>query len=194
MVWVIATLILIVSIIGVVMTLLMLPGMWVVLLTVMLAKLIEPDIMPWWAILVIAVIVLIAELMEFLSSAAGAKVGGATKKGMTAAVIGGIVGAIAGTIFLAFIPIIGSLIGGVVGAGLGTVLIERGGKRTWRESGNAGAGAAVGRFAATFIKTGLAILMGLFATLMAFWPTPAPIEGAFLPESAPPGMIESEEP
>lgn len=193
MVWVIAALILIVSIIGVVMTLLMLPGMWVVLLTVMLAKLIEPDIMPWWAILVIAVIVLIAELMEFLSSAAGAKVGGATKKGMTAAVIGGIVGAIAAT-FLIPIPVIGSLLGGVIGAGLGTVLVERGGKRTWRESGKAGAGAAVGRFAATFIKTGLAILMGLFATLMAFWPTPAPVEGTFLPESAPPGMIESEEP
>lgn len=106
MVWVIAALILIVSIIGVVMTLLMLPGMWVVLLTVMLAKLIEPDIMPWWAILVIAVIVLIAELMEFLSSAAGAKVGGATKKGMTAAVIGGIVGAIAATFLIPILSLI----------------------------------------------------------------------------------------
>lgn len=192
MTWVVATLVLICSLVGIVLTLVTLPGMWFMLLVAIVAKIVTPDIFSWWVVIAAAVLVLLAEISEMASSAVGAKAGGATKQGITGAFIGGILGAIVGTVF--FMPVIGTILGGVVGAAALAVVMERNGaQRTWKESGKAGAGAAAGRVAATFIKTGLAISLGLVLSIAAFWPASQP-EGEALVPADQSGMIQAEEP
>ncbi len=192
MIWVTASLITICSLVGIVLTIISLPGTWFMLLTVVVAKLAVPDIMSWWVVGAAVGFVLAAELADLVSSAAGARMGGASKKGMTGALVGSLLGAIAGTVFIP-IPVLGTIIGGVVGAGLGAILIERSTEqKTWRESGKAGAGAAVGRFAATFIKAGIAIAMGLVITFAAFWPYSAPDRTLGSQSGQPSGMIQPE--
>jgi uncharacterized protein YqgC (DUF456 family) len=192
-VWVAASVIAVCSLFGVALTIISLPGTWFMLLVAVSAKLLVPDIMPWWVVGVAAGFVLAAELADIVSSAVGAKAGGASKKGMTGALVGSLLGAIAGTVFLSFIPILGTIIGGVVGAALGAVVIERGTEqKTWKESGKAGAGAAVGRFASTFIKAGIAIAMGLVITTAAFWPYSSNDSVLQNQSGQPSGMIQPE--
>lgn len=173
-------------------TLVTLPGMWFMLLVAIIAKFVTPDIFGWWIVIAAAVLVLIAEITEMTSSAVGAKAGGASKHGITGAFIGGILGAIVGTVF--FMPVIGTILGGVIGAAALAVVMERNGaQRTWKESGKAGAGAAAGRVAATVMKTGLAIVMGLVLSIAAFWPASQSDEDALVPADQS-GMIQAEEP
>ena len=192
MTWVAATIILICSLIGVVLTLVTLPGMWFMLLVAIIAKVAVPDVYAWWVVIVASLLVLSAEIAEIASSAVGAKAGGATKQGITGAFVGGILGAIIGSVF--FMPVIGTILGGVIGAAaLATIMERNGAQRSWKESGKAGAGAAAGRVAATFIKTGLAISMGLMLTVAAFWPA-ARVEVVPVVPGDQSGMIQTEEP
>jgi len=193
-VWVAASAIALCSLFGVALTIIGLPGTWFMLLVAVGAKLVVPDVMSWWIIGIAGGFVLAAEIADFASSAIGAKAGGASKKGMTGALVGSLLGAIAGTIFIP-IPILGTIIGGILGAALGAIVIERSSEqKTWKESSKAGAGAAAGRFAATFIKAGLAIAMGLMLTTAAFWPASASDPALPNQSSQPSGMIQLDQP
>lgn len=192
MVWVAASVIAVCSLGGVALTIVGLPGTWFMLVVAVAAKLLVPDVMSWWIVGVAGGFVLAAEIADFASSAVGAKAGGASKKGMTGALVGSLLGAIAGTVFIP-IPVLGTIIGGVAGAAAGAIIIERSSEqKTWKESGKAGAGAAVGRFASTFIKAGLAIGMGLVITIAAFWPYSAGDPALQNPSDQPSGMIQPE--
>jgi len=134
-VWVAATIVAIFSWLGVLATLMVMPGMWLMLLVALIAKLIVPDVISWWVLLAGLLLAILGEIVELISSALGAKAGGAGKPGTTGALIGGIAGAIAGTVFIP-IPVLGTIIGGVVGAGVLALIMERNtGDRTWKEAG-----------------------------------------------------------
>ena len=80
-----------------------------------------------------------------------------------------LVGLVAGTIFLVFIPLIGSIIGAIAGAGVGAVVAERGiAKRPWDESIRSGKGAAVGRALSTVIKGCFAVVAAVVLIVFAF--------------------------
>lgn len=154
---------------GAILTVVLLPGMWVAALGVLIAQVTGPEpIMSWWTFAVIVGLAGAGEVAEIASSAAGAKQFGASKSGVTGAVVGSIAGAIAGT-FLIPIPLAGTLVGAVLGAGLAAAAAERGVEgRTWRESTASAAGAAIGRVAAVAIKSGLAVVQALVITCAAF--------------------------
>lgn len=154
---------------GVLLTLVLLPGMWISLLAVLTAQvLMTPTPMSWWTVGVLALLAVLGEVAESVSSAAGAKKFGASKSGMAGALVGSIAGAIGGTIFIP-IPVLGTLLGAVVGAGLAAAVAEKGvAGRTWKESGTSGAGAAAGRVAAIFIKTGIAAVQATVITTAMF--------------------------
>ena len=146
------------AIVGVLLTAVTLPGIWMMLLVALLCQIWQPTLYSWWTLGAVALISVGAEIAEGLSSAAGSARSGGSKQGVIGSIIGSIVGLIAGTILLAFIPLIGSIIGAIIGAGLGAVIAERGlARRTWGESFRSGRGAAVGRALSTVIKTGFAI-------------------------------------
>lgn len=118
------------------------------------------------ALLVLATL---GELIEFLAGAAGAKRGGGSRRGAWGAIFGGIAGAI---VFLPLIPVplVGSLIGACLGAGVGAAAFELvGGGRpdaSVRIAWHAGLGTFYGRGA----KVAIGLLMWVIASIAAFWP------------------------
>ncbi|MEK6702504.1 MAG: DUF456 domain-containing protein [Planctomycetota bacterium] len=156
---------------GVLLTLVLLPGMWIAVLVAMVGQFLTHEpLMSWWTIGVAALIAAIGEIVETFASAAGAKQFGASKAGMTAAVVGSFAGAIAGTIFIP-IPVVGTLTGALLGAGLSTVAVERGTtEKTWKQSAAAGGGAAAGKAVSVFAKAGLAAVQSTVLTVAVLVP------------------------
>ena len=157
------------AVLGVVLTLLTLPGIWAMLLVAMLCTWWQPDLYSLWTLGVVAAIAIAAEIAEGLSSAAGSAKTGGSRAGIVGALVGSLVGLVAGTIFLVFIPLIGSIIGAIAGAGVGAVVAERGiAKRPWDESIRSGKGAAVGRALSTVIKGCFAVVAAVVLIVFAF--------------------------
>ncbi|MEO1535469.1 MAG: DUF456 domain-containing protein [Planctomycetota bacterium] len=189
MVWVAASVITLVGLVGVLAVIVGLPGMWLALLTAILCKIFVPEVMPWTWIGVAGALAVFGEIVEFGASAAGAKAGGSGKAGAWGALLGGLVGAILGTIFIP-IPVLGTILGGAAGAGLLAVTFERKyGKKTWKASTKAGAGAAAGKLVSTLLKAIVAGVMVVVLSVAAFWPNG---QGGASPEQPPSGMLGPE--
>jgi len=160
-----------VNAVGVVLTAVNLPGNWLILLA-------TAGVAWWrwehqsitvWAMLTLLVLALVGELIEFLATTGGARTGGAGKKGMFGALIGSIVGGVLGQLFIP-IPLVGLLIGACLGAAVFAMAIELGEGRTWRDSGRAATGAAVGRLAGTVGKVAVGVAMWTVALIVMLWP------------------------
>ncbi|MDX2130877.1 MAG: DUF456 domain-containing protein [Planctomycetota bacterium] len=157
--------ILLASLVGVVLTVITLPGTWVPIVVAAGVKLWQPELVPWWAILVALALAVIAEVIEFAACALGASRAGATRRGAIGAMVGSFIGAIVGSALPPF-PV-GTILGGVVGAAGGALIGERTLQRCWRESGKAAMGAAIGRTVATLTKAALAGVIGVLLSLTA---------------------------
>ena len=146
-------------------TLLGLPGGWLMLL---LAVVIESSSSYWgsesiwgWPIIGICFgLIILGEVIELIASGIGSKLGGGSTRGMWGAILGSIAGALAGT-FMIPIPLIGTLIGAVAGAFIGTVLAELTHKDspTLGQIVKSGIGATLGRILGIFGKTGIAAII-----------------------------------
>ncbi len=149
---------------GIVLQAVTLPGTWIVVLAATSVKVHDvfapQPLLSWWTYLAIVALAIVAEVAETLAGAAGARTGGATRRGMLGAIVGSLAGALLGTIFL--LPVVGSLIGAVAGAAAGAIVGElSGGGRMLRDTAAPAAGAVAGRLAGAFLKTGFAIAMWL---------------------------------
>jgi len=152
-----------------------LPGTWLVIALAALVDVIDwftgdPETMTFGipALVIAIAIAILAEIVEFLAGAAGAKAGGASRRGTVGALIGGFAGGIVGT-FLIPIPLIGTLTGAALGAGGGALIgeISRPGvslSQTFKPA----TGAAAGRVAGTIAKLAFAIAIWLQLTIAAF--------------------------
>ena len=114
----------------------------------------------WIAIGICLGLGVFGELLELIASGLGAKVGGGSRRGMIGAIVGSIGGAILGTVLIP-IPLIGTLIGAVLGAFSGTVLAEL----THQDPPELGqlaktaTGATIGRILGILGKTGVAAII-----------------------------------
>lgn len=131
----------------------------------------RPQTFGWWVLGTCAGLLALGEVIELAAGAAGAKGGGGTRRGMIAALIGGIVGAIALTPFIP-IPLVGTLVGAVIGTFLGAVIGEVTGAQpmTVRGSVKPAVGATIGRVIGTMGKIGIAIVVWIVLSVAAFWP------------------------
>ncbi len=167
-VWVIASMAFFAGMAGAVFVVLALPGIWLMVAISGLCMWWQPAIISWKAVLTLAILAAIAEVVEFLASAVGSKKLGGSKRGALGSIVGTMVGALGGT-FLIPIPVLGTIAGGIIGAGLGALVVERAiVQQTWKDSAKSGGGAAAGRAASIFIKLGLTIGAGLFFIVAAF--------------------------
>jgi hypothetical protein len=149
---------------GVLLTLLTLPGTWVTVAAAALVKWWVPGLIGWWALGVLIALAVLGEVLEFFSSAAGAKKTGGSNKAALFAIVGSFAGAVVGSIILLF-PI-GTIAGAALGAGVGALLAERGAEgKSWTDSTRVGTGAALGRLLATILKGACAAIMALVLTL-----------------------------
>lgn len=152
-----------------------LPGAWIMIALAVVVELIDgawggSDTWGWTAIAICGGLALLGEGIELLSSAMGAKIGGASKRGMVAAIIGGIAGAIVCTPFIP-IPLVGTLIGAVIGTFAGAVI----GELTREDAPSPGkiavsaTTATIGRILGVVAKAGISAVCFAILVISAFW-------------------------
>jgi uncharacterized protein YqgC (DUF456 family) len=148
--WLLATLIVIAGLAGTVVP--ALPGTPVVFAGLFIGAWIDDfEIVGWGTIGVLGVLALVAWVVDFVASAAGARYLGAGSRAFWGATAGAVVGI--------FFGVAGMLLGPFIGAVLG----ELSGGNDLVRSGRAGVGAWLGMVVATAIKLAIAFLMiGLF--------------------------------
>ena len=147
------------------------PGNWLMLATTYLFA--------WWQadegvfsmplLVIVTVLALIGEIIEFLAGAGGAKKAGAGWWGACAAIAGAMIGAVFGTVFIPF-PVLGTILGGCFGAGLATWIVERGTGREHNDSVRSGVGAGTGVLVGILSKFCIGCAIWLLIAVAAFWP------------------------
>lgn len=147
----------------------MLPGNWLMVATTYLFAWWRwgDGIFSWPLLIVITVLALIGEIIEFLAGAGGAKKAGSGWMGALAAVGGAVCGAIIATPIL---PFIGTILGACFGAGLATWIVERITGKKHDESVRSGVGAGTGVLIGTLSKLGIGCVIWLLIAIAAFWP------------------------
>jgi len=166
--WLAAALVIVFGLVGVVLTVVTLPGLWLTLLVAGGMWWWKPGFFNWWTFGLCIGLAVIAEVIELVAGTAGASKAGASRTGSIVAGIGSLIGAIVCAPF--FFPI-GSIAGGVLGAAAGAIAIERGlKKKTWEQATQAGQGAAIGRIIATAAKVSLAVVIAVILSVGVFVP------------------------
>lgn len=129
-----------------------LPGAWLMVLAASLIEWWQPGefLFGWTVVYVATGLAVLGEVFEFLLGAAGARQAGGSRRGAALAILGGVVGAVFGTLLP--IPVAGTLIGACVGAFAGSLLGDRWAGRPMHLSVEAGRGAAIGRLWGTIAK------------------------------------------
>jgi uncharacterized protein YqgC (DUF456 family) len=162
---------------GWVLTLVSLPGNWLMVAAAALfAFFVAADesraAIGWGVVVALTVLALLGELLELLASALGAARGGGSKRGAVLAVMGAIPGAMIGALVGSPIPLIGTLVGVIVFAGLGAMAGAMLGEwwkgRQLHESWHVGRGAFVGRILGSLAKVLIASIMLAVGTTAVF--------------------------
>ncbi len=146
-----------------------LPGTWLMVLTTALLAWWQGGLFSVYTLIVLALLALIGEVIEFFAGVAGTRQAGGSRWSAVGAVIGGLIGGIVGTGAIP-IPLVGSLIGACAGAAIGAFSIELTGGRTMDEAVRSGLGAGKGRFFGTVAKLGIGAVIWLVAAVAVFWP------------------------
>ena len=149
--------------------LLNLPGTWLMVLVTAVLKWWQPEYVrvSWTVLGVAAGLAVLAEVLEFVLGAAGSRHAGGSKRAAALAILGSLVGGIAGTAFP--VPLIGTVIGACLGAFLGSLLGDLWAGRPLFPSFEAGWGAAMGRFWGTISKLAIGAVIVVLLALAAFF-------------------------
>jgi uncharacterized protein YqgC (DUF456 family) len=188
--WVYYLLLVGVSVVGLALAVIGLPGIWLIVAAAgVYAYLTDGYHIAWWGLLTLILLGVLAEILETALGGVVAGKAGGSKRGMLGAVVGGILGAILGTPLIP-IPVLGTLIGACLGAFGGTFAVEVWWvKRTTQDSLKIGAGAAAGRLAGTLTKL---LFGGAMLVVVALWALPLTARGpAAAPPAAPASMPAS---
>lgn len=166
--WIAGISILLAGLVFVALTLVGIPGIWLVLLMAVVWEVATPttSLFTPWSIGIAAALVLLAEVVDFAAGAVGAKIGGGGKRAAWGAVIGAILGAILGT-FVIPIPVIGSIAGAAIGSGAGAMIGHIDEAETRGQLVKVGGGAAAGRLVAIIIKLAIGLAVVCVLTLGA---------------------------
>ena len=171
MLYVVATALVLLNTVWFVLVLLRLPGIWLMALSTGLVAWWRWDegMFSVWTLVAVLVLAFLSEVLEFVAGAAGTKKMGGSARGAVAAMAGGVVGALAGTVLVP-VPVFGSLIGAIGGAALGAWAVELMSGRRMHEAVRSGAGAGIGTMAGAVIKLGFGVAVWLVIAVAAFWP------------------------
>lgn len=141
-----------------------LPGLWIMVATAVAYSLIVPGQPIGWITLVgVAVLALVAELLEFSLTGRFARKYGGSRRAGWGAILGGIVGAVVGIP----VPIIGSVIGAFVGSFLGALIAEFTGGSSAADATRVAKGALIGRVVSTVLKIGIGFTIGVWIFISA---------------------------
>jgi len=153
-------------------TLLNLPGNWVIVgAAAIYVLVVEPTsvvAMGWWTVLALVILATIGEIAEFAAGAANAARVGGSRRGAVLAIIGSVIGGVIGLGVGIPIPVIGPFIGAVLlagaGAFVGAMLGESWKGRGLDESWQVGEAAFWGRLGGSLAKIFVGGVMVIVAT------------------------------
>ena len=128
-----------------------------------------PHVFHWITILSCVFVGIAGEFVELALGGYGAKLFGASKRGVIGAVIGSPVGAVLGTLLIP-IPIVGTLVGAGLGAALGALAGELLARKRAHESWKPALGAAVGRILGSLAKLPFIVTIAVILATAAFVP------------------------
>lgn len=177
MVWLLAVLLAILNAGWLFLTVIGLPGTWLIVATAVIVTLAtrsapDPGVTPMFSMATLVTVTALAalgELLEFLAGMVGSQRAGGTRRGALGAIGGAILGGIAGTILIP-LPLLGSLLGACVGAAAGAIVLELRGGMRWRPALRTGVGAGIGRLGGTAAKLGVGVVIWIVVTVASFWP------------------------
>ncbi len=116
-------------------------------------------------VLILILITLVAESLEFFLGMAGAQRLGASRRGIIASVIGGIIGA---AIMTPFLLGLGIIVGSFIGAFAGAFVAEYAAQRRLKPAARASYGALLGRLAGVVAKGFCAVTMIVIALMKIY--------------------------
>jgi hypothetical protein len=148
-------------------SLIALPGNWIMVAAAALFAWLLPESadrgLLWSTVGVLIVLAILGEIIEFGAGAAGAAKQGASRRGIVLSIVGAMVGSFTGLAIGAPIPILGSfvmaVIGGALGAFAGAYVGEAWKGRSEEERRAAGRGAFSGRLWGTVGKLAVGAIM-----------------------------------
>jgi uncharacterized protein YqgC (DUF456 family) len=144
------------------------PGTWfMVLASALISWLSGGELISTPTLVVLVVLALLGELLEFIMGAAGSRKAGGTRRGAVLSVVLSIIGGIVGT-FAIPVPVIGSILGACIGAFLGALTGDLAAGRKMESAIEVGRGAFVGRLLGTLYKLILGVAMWIVATVASF--------------------------
>jgi uncharacterized protein YqgC (DUF456 family) len=141
-----------------------LPGLWIMVASAVVYNMIVPgDPVGWVSLIAVAVLALVAELLEFTMTGRYARKYGGSRRAGWGAILGGIVGAMVGFP----IPIVGPIIGAFVGSFVGALVAELTGGASATDATRVAKGALIGRVVSTVLKIGIGFTIGIWIFIAA---------------------------
>jgi uncharacterized protein YqgC (DUF456 family) len=141
-----------------------LPGLWIMVATAVVYNMIVPgDPIGWVSLIAVAVLALVAEILEFTMTGRYARKYGGSRRAGWGAILGGIVGAIVGFP----VPIVGPVIGAFVGSFVGALVAELTGGASAGDATRVAKGALIGRVMSTVLKIGIGFTIGIWIFVAA---------------------------
>lgn len=173
MLYLYATIVTLLNLVWLFLTVLSLPGNWLMVLTAAVAAWLLavegiPGMFGYPVLIAAVVLATIGEILEFLLGAAGARKAGGSKRAAAASIVGAIVGGIVATPLVP-IPLVGTLIGVCAGAFAGAFGVELLIGKPMEASLASGKGAAVGRLWGTLAKLAVGVIIFIMLTADAFF-------------------------
>ena len=124
------------------------PGVTLVFLGMLLAAWIDDFArIPLWLVVIFAILTAVAWAIDFLAAAAGAKRAGASKLAVLGAMIGTVAGIFMGFVGLLFMPLVGAAVGEYIA------------QRDLRRAGNVGVATWLGLLVGTAVKVAIVFAM-----------------------------------
>src|ERR1700694_817711 len=141
-----------------------LPGLWIMVATAVVYNMIVPgDPIGWVSLIAVAVLALIAELLEFTMTGRYARKYGGSRRAGGGAINGGMRGAGVGFP----VPIVGPVIGAFVGSFVGALIAELTGGASAGDATRVAKGALLGRVVSTMLKIGIGFTIGIWIFIAA---------------------------
>jgi uncharacterized protein YqgC (DUF456 family) len=169
--WLYYFLLLALLVVGIGITLMNLPGLWLMAAAAGLYALITREHYLWpWGMVIILALCLVGEVLEFFGKAAGAGSAGGSRRAMVLSIVGGVLG---GLLLSIPVPIIGTVAGVCIGAFAGAMVGQLTVASDVGHSTRVGWGAAKGTLIGILLKVSVGVVILLFTAWRAL-----PIGGA----------------
>lgn len=141
-----------------------LPGLWIMIASAYVYRILVPGSIGIFTLVLITVIGIVAEVFEFTMAGRYARKYGGSRRASWGAIIGGTIGAIIGVP----IPIVGPIVGGLLGAFAGALVGEMSRGDAAGNSTRVATGAMIGRAVAAAMKTGVGVVVAMWVMIAAW--------------------------